>query len=243
MGVDAVKQRLRAASWHGPQYFDTETFDLSAGTPGERSLVASYKAKRAHTLKQGGIMDLAPVAYETFTTDGSGTQQTFNLSNDLVESGATDVDLVLYANGSRVSPDAVNYSGDSFDYTDGGAAEDLAVYYAAGDQAVITIRKESPSGVHEELWTGDVGLIHRRDNAQDPITLGLNLSVWQRYIPTNWSLEVYINAPYTVAWAKDSNNDGSEDPATNALLSVPHFRSSSSIEGLDAVVRADAAQR
>lgn len=243
MNAQAVEQRIHEADWHGPKHFGTGNLTLSSGTPGERSLVASTQVKRAHTLVQDGILDLAPVAYETFSTDGSGTQQTFNLAHDLVESGATDQDLVLYANGSPADPDSVSYSGDSFDYTDGGAVEDLGVYYAAGDQANIEIRKEAPNGTHETLFSGDVGLMHMRDNAKDPVTFDLSLSKWQRFLPTNWRLEVYINAPYEVAWSKDSNGDGNDDPATNAILGIPHYQSSSTIEGLGEVARTDAARR
>ncbi|WP_435062393.1 hypothetical protein [Halobaculum sp. EA56] len=239
----AVRKRLEAASVHRDQ-FGKGDFDFTAGTPGDRSRVARFQAKRAHMLRETEPVEYAIMAYETFTTDGTaGNTETFNLSNDLVDSGATDTNLVLYEGGARVQPDAVDIAGDSFDYTDDGTNNTLGVYYAAGEQAQLELVKEAPNGTKEPVDSRLINKIHLRDNAKEPITLDLSRSYWQRYVPTDWTLDLYVDAPYTAAFMQDVDGDGEPEPATNAILSVPYSAATGSIDGLGEVVRTDAARR
>ena len=108
-------------------------------------------------------LELFVPTHESFDTDGSGTQQTFSLSHDLADSPAAagspdstgvdssppsrgQADLVLYSDGSRVTPDQVDYDNNQFDYTDGGAVETLDVYYLWKDGSQVNARWESRNG-------------------------------------------------------------------------------------------------
>jgi len=235
-----AKQALRAL-----QSVDTDEdaltkadFDTSAGTPDQRSEVATYKTNRPLAIDQNRVFDLSLVAYETFTTDGTaGNTETFTLSNDLVESNAIGDSLVLYENGSEVQPDSVDYGADTFDYTDDGTANDLEAYYAAGEQARLEIQKVAPNGTPETLYTGDLGMVHRKDLAKNPLRFDLDLSPFQPILPKNFRLEVHVDAPYTVAFEQGDTT------ATNALFDIPTLGAPSEIEGLAGVVRSDMAER
>jgi len=213
-------------------------FDTSAGTADQRSEVASYKTNRPLAVDQDRVFDLSLVAYETFTTDGTADNtETFNLSNDLVDSNAIGNSLVLYDDGAEVAPDSVDYGNDSFDYTDSGTGSELEVYYAAGEQARLEIQKVAPNGTPETLFTADLGMIHRRDFGKNPLRFDLDLSPFQPILPKNFELEVYVDAPYTVAFTEGDTT------ATNALFDIPTLGAPSEIEGLASVVRSDMAER
>ncbi|MFC6785086.1 hypothetical protein ACFQFH_20085 [Halobaculum halobium] len=239
----AVRSRLKSASINRDE-FTKASFDFTAGTPGERTEVASVQVNRAHMLRETNATEYAIMAYQEFTTDGTAdNQETFNLSHDLIDSGAVDTSLLLYEGGSVVQPDSVDYDANTFDYTSGGTDTTLGVYYAAGDQAQLELVKEAPNGTKETVDSRLINKLHLRDNAKEPVNLSLGRSYWQRYVPTDWTLSLYVDAPYTAAFMQDVDGDGEPEPAANALLSIPYSAATGSIEGLGAVVRMDAARR
>lgn len=216
---------------------------LSAGTPGSRERIATVQFDRPRGLVDGAVVDLAIMAYESFTTDGSaGDAETFSLSHDFVDSGATSQSLLLYDDGSIVEPDSVDYAADEFTYTDPNTNSDLGVFYASGEQAQVTVRKTAPNGTHETVLTEDVGLVHMRDNNKEPIRFGFS-SFWEGIIPNDWSLDIFVKAPYTAALAYDVDSDGNDEPATNALLDLPTRQATQNIAGLKEAVRLHAAGR
>jgi hypothetical protein len=180
------------------------------------------------------------MAYEEFTADG-GAPETLNLSHNPIESGATSDNIVVYVGDSEVQPAAVDYSADTVD-VDTTAGDTVGVFYASGKQARVEIQKTAPNGTHETLWSGDVKLIHLRNHSKDPITFELTASFWESVIPTDWTLEVYVNAPYVARFAKDVGGDDTEERATNALLSIPYLGGTGEIAGLSRQVRLDAAE-
>jgi hypothetical protein len=219
-------------------------FTRSAGVPNSRETVATVQFDRPHAIRTAPT-DIGLMAYEEKTTDGTADDsEIFSLSHEPVESGVTDTPLVLYEEGvGRVFPDSVDYGANEFTYTSGGTNNTLGVFYASGRQAQVLVQKRAPNGVKETLWTGDLGLLHLRDHAKDPVTINLTDSYWQALVPSDWHLEVVVNAPYTVRWAKDVDGDGTDETATNALLNIPVRKARDTIDGLSTAVRTDAARR
>jgi len=215
-------------------------FTFSDGTPGQRTVVAEFKAERPYSIRHRDPFELSLMARDTFTTDGSGNQQTFNVSANLIDQSASGQPFALFADGSRVQADSIDYSGDSFDYTDGGAQESLTAFYAAGDQALVSVQKVAPNGSVEELFSGDISQIHRRDHNENPLTMDLDHSPFQPIIPTDFDLEIAVNAPYTVAVTDPDNGDVT---APNALTDVPHRGAPDAVPELPSVVRLDMGQR
>ena len=209
-----------------------------AGGSGE-SVILSKKARQPFALRQGVTYRVVPVARESFTTDGSGTAQTFNLTHDLIDSDVSD-DLVVYADGAIVSPDSVDYAADLFKYTDGGAVEDLTVYYVAATQAQLKLKKVAPGGSNSEtLVEHDTALTNRRDPNRDGLTFQFNQSPLQGTIPKDWRLEWTIDGPYGAGYDPDA------DPVpVNFLVSVPINRAQvAEVEGLGSAVGDDTSDR
>ncbi|TKX79549.1 hypothetical protein EXE53_15405 [Halorubrum sp. SD626R] len=227
--VDTRRATLRRGDFEGAPH---------AGGSSD-SVILDYKARQPIALRQGGIYRVVPVARETFTTDGSGTQQTFNLSHNLIDSDVSD-DLVLYADGAQAEPDSVDYAADSFDYTDGGAAEDLTVFYVAATQASIKLKKVGPGGSNSEtLVEHDVALINRREPNRDPLKFTFDRSPIQGTVPKDWHLKWEIDGPFNAGW------DPETDPApVNMLVSVPINRATvAEVEGLSTAVGQDTSNR
>lgn len=217
-----------------------DDFDASphSGGSGETT-VLTKRARQPFALRQGARYRVVPVARETFTSDGSGSQQTFNLSHDLIDSRVSE-DLVLFADGSQVSEDSVDYDADSFAYTDDGTTQDLTVYYVAATQAQVKLRKVAPGGSNSEtLVEHDAALINRRDPNRDPLEFTLDASPLQATVPKDWRLEWTVNGPFSAGWDPDT------DPApVNFLVSVPINRAQvAEVEGLASAVSADTSDR
>ena len=209
-----------------------------AGGSGE-STILSFKATQPIALRPGGQYRLVPVARESFTTDGSGSTQTFSLAHDLIDSDVSD-NVVAYADGSRVTVDAVDYAGDSFDYSDDGTTQDLTVYYVAATQASVKVKKVAPGGSNSEtLVEHDAALINRRDPNKDPLEFQLTQSPLQGTIPKDYRLEVTIDGPYS------SGRDPDVDPVpSNLLVSIPINRATvAEVEGLSSAVARDTSDR
>ncbi len=207
--------------------------------------MAEKKLRRPHALEQGSPVDVAIMAYEQFTSNGSaGDEETFNLSHDLVESTATPEPVVAYEGDERLAIDSRDYANDTVTVTPANADSEVGFYYASGEQARVTVQKTAPgSQAQEALWSGDAGLIHMRDTAREPISFNFEGSVLQPVIPTDWRLQVYVDAPYTARFAKDIGGDGEDELATNALLDFTYRATREKIEGLKTAVARDSAGR
>lgn len=219
-------------------------FERDLGEPGYRSEIASYQPERAISIVSGQAFDLSVVATETFTTDGTADNtETFTLGNDLIESRAVAEDLILYDAGQQVEPASIDYGADSFDYASPNTNSTLTVYYTAGEQAAISIQKESPSGSTESLWSDDVGMVHRRNQSKDPLTFSFQRPL-QPVVPKNFRLKIYVDAPYTATLVgQDANGDGDIEPATNALTAVPIAGAAGEVEEAAEAVRFSMAER
>jgi hypothetical protein len=215
-------------------------FDLSAGAPGTRERIASAKVNRPHAIRSGVPVDMGIMALQTYTADG-GAPETFNLSHDLVESGATDRDVIVYVDGTRTEPASVDYDANTVDVATT-ADDDVGIYFASGTQALVEVVKTAPNGVDETLWTGDIGLWHMRDHGKEPVEFSLNRHYWEPFVPTDWTLDIYVRAPYTARWSKDINGDGNQEEAINSLIGIPVNQASEEIPGLSRYTRLAAAE-
>lgn len=238
-----VMQALRSADAY-PTPLTLKTFALSQGVPNVRERVATKQFNRAHALREDVPIQPAVLAYERFQADATGGEaETFNLSNSLTESGATDEAVAVYADGSRVSPTSYSVENDTVTVT-AAANATVDVFYACDEQARIIVAKTAPGGnIAETLWSGDVGLLHARDHAKEPVYMDLSASALQPVIPTDWTLDVYVQAPYTAAFAADVDDDGDDERAGNALLDFGARATQDQVPGLDQAVRDDSARR
>ena len=244
MVEDRILKELREADTYTDQ-FTRASFDLSAGVAGSSELVAETQVRRPHALEQGVPIDVAIMAYEEFTADGNaGNSETLTLSHDPVDSTATPEPVVVYEGDSRLRIDSRDFENDTVTVTPANADSTLGVFYASGEQAQVAVQKTAPgSQAQETLYSGDIGLLHLRDTAREPITLSFSGSPLQGVIPTDWRLQVYVDAPYTARFAKDVGGDGSEEQATNALLGFSYRATKDDIEGLKTAVATDSAGR
>ncbi|MBO4248869.1 hypothetical protein IL252_13675 [Halomicrobium sp. IBSBa] len=240
---EQIMQRLREANTSRDN-ITAGDFTFSTGSPGQPTTVAEYQPKRAVSVDGSRPFDLSLVAYETFTTDGTdGNTETFSLSHELIDSNVVTDSLVLYEGDKRVQPDSVDYAGDSFDYTAGGADNTLTAYYTSGAQALVELQKVAPNGTPDVLFSADMGMIHRRDQGKEPITVDADQSPLHPFVPADFTLALTITAPYTVAFATDANGSGTEVVATNALTDLPVRGAEGPIDGLKQAVATDAARR
>lgn len=216
---------------------DFEGSPYAAGS--DETAILEYKTEQPFALRNGARYRIVPVVRETDTTDGSGNQQTFNLGSDLIESDVSD-DLVLYADGAQVSPDSIDYAGDSFDYTDDGAQQDLTVYYVAQTQANLKLKKVGPGGSNgETLVRHDAGLVNRRDPNRDPLTFELDASALQAVVPADYTLKWTIEGPYSAGWDPDTDPE-----PVNLIVSVPVNRAQvEQVDGLASAVAVDSSER
>lgn len=215
-------------------------FDAAAHSGGSgETTILTKRARQPFALRNGARYRVVPVARESFTTDGSGSSQTFTLANDLIESEVSE-DLVLFADDSQTDPDSVDYAADSFDYTDDGTTQDLDVFYVTATQAQLKLRKVAPSGSNSEtLIEHDAALINRRDPNRDPLEFQLNDSPLQGTVPKDWRLEWTIDGPFSAGFDPDT------DPVPiNFLVSVPINRAQvAEVDGLASAVSADTSDR
>ncbi|GAB7094085.1 hypothetical protein JCM30237_12370 [Halolamina litorea] len=244
MVEDRILKELREADTYS-DHFSRADFDQFAGVAGSNELVAETQVRRPHALAEGVPVDVAIMAYEEFTADGTaGNSETLNLSHDPVESTATAEPIVVYEDDSRLAIDSRDYENDTVTVTPANADSTLGVFYASGEQARVAVQKTAPAAkAQETLWSGDTGLIHLRDTAREPITLEFGSSPLQAVIPTDWRLQVYVDAPYTARFAKDIGGDGNEEVASNSLLGFQYRATRDEIEGLKTAVAQDSAGR
>lgn len=224
--VPAVNQNLSiaASDW-------TEEANVS----GELSSIARYQANRPIAIRPGVAADVNIVAYEEFTSGmGNSSQETYTLSHDIVDADSVVDDLVLYQGGSAVTADSIDYANNQFDYTDDGSGDELDAFYVVQDQALVDIRKVAPRNVRDSMKELDAGFANRRDQREDAIEFSFDHPL-DGVVPTDWEIEVLINAPYDVRW-EGANNAGSYPD--NLRLQVPIRRARDEVPELEPAVKA-----
>lgn len=148
---------------------DTGGVSLSANRPSDFSEIIDIQVPKnyEYVFPSDRPLELFVFAHEQFSHDGTTT--TYSLSHDLVDSpslstapgtGSGRHDLVLYEDGTQVSPSNVDYANDTFEY-DGGAAATLDVYYVWDASSQINARWESTNGEeHKRRFSGTVSQFH-----------------------------------------------------------------------------------
>ena len=223
-----TKKRLRRAD-----------LTLTNGTSGERSEIASYKATTPLVLREQASIRMVVTTVEEFQTSGNGNQETFNLSNNIISTSNT-VDLILYSDGNRVYEDSIDYSADSFDYTDSGAQERLHAHYVARNPGTIEIEKEAPGSqgrVSEVVYDNVTSLLHERDQNDEPPSFDFDMPE-EKAVPRKWQLKIYADiSDYPVEWDDSSESNSQSTTATNAIVSLPVKVASRDVPGLGQVVK------
>lgn len=225
MKASELMARIRSIS--RKQRLKPDSFEWSASSQGQDSIIATMQVETPHILRAGKSMRLHIPAYETRTTDGSGNAQTFSLTHPLQDAPANPEDLSLWANGAKVQPDSVDYDNDQFTYTDDGTAQDLEVFYLSNTQAELKVRLKAPKNVHNDPISRDAGTLNIRDQNLEPVTFEPRQPM-EGLAPKNYEIQVFINAPYTVRYQSDST----DAYADNLMLSIPVFKSNKPINGL-----------
>ncbi|GAA0648749.1 hypothetical protein [Salarchaeum japonicum] len=196
---------------------DFETKDAVAG---ERTRVATHQFNRPVAVKGGETYNIDLIAHERFTSDGTtGDQEEFTVSHNVFESPSIPVDVVAYEDGSRLSVDSVDYGADTVSVTPANADSTIDLFYVSADQARLEIRKTAPNGTFETIDEADIGLANRRNQNKTPLRFDFDHPL-QGVLPTDWSLDIYVDGPYEVAWSLDNGAS-----ATNQLVSIPIERS------------------
>ena len=220
--VPTSNQRIAGSDW---TYYSNET--------GTHTKIADYQANQPIAVREGVPADIHIVAYEEFTNSlGSSDQTTYNLSHNIVDADSVADDLVLYEDNSAVSADSVNYSGNSFDYTDSGGGSRLHAYYVVGTQAVLEFRKTAPKSHYETMKEADAAILNRRDQSRDPAEFDFDHNL-QGVVPTDWTIEVYLDAAWSFQQVDDQETSATAD---NLFLDVPIRRSAREIQGLSRLV-------
>lgn len=226
-----------------PDRLERSMFDHYNGEAGTQSLVATYEAPNPLVLRPDQPIRLALTAMDSFTTDGSGVQ-TLSLSHSITESPQAADLYVFDSNGDRVSivDGSLDYANDTFDYDDGGAAEDIAAYYISDDDVDVEIEKQAPSthgSVSETVFSDTLSLLHQRDQDEQPRYFDVGNSPLERVVPTKWSLNVYAEGSYAVTFFDDATNS----EARNAILSLPYKQGQKDVPGLSRAVAHDTVNR
>lgn len=238
--IDTLRQRDGSPGRIARSDFDDDT--NTPNTTGELEEIARWTVPRPRVLRGDKPVRIVVPAYETFSTDGTASNtETFSLANDIIESDAAE-DLVLYNEGSRVDADSIDYSNNTFDYTDSGTNNDLDVWYVVGDAARVLFEKEAPAGqstITEEIHEINTSLLHRRDQQKDGITLDV-VDKGEAFpvLPEDYDVVVKVDAPYTVRFEDD---DAEGLTATNFHLLLPTEDHSETPPGLGEAVKRDIA--
>jgi hypothetical protein len=226
-----------------PDRLERDEFELSNAEAGSRSLIASYKAPKPLVLRQDRPVRVIITALDLDQAAGDGSEQTFSLSNNIIEA-PNSTDLVLYADGQRVPQGdvSVDYANNSYTYTDDGSAQELAAYYIARDPVEFQIEKEAPrsqGGVNEIIFDEPTSLLHTRDQNEQPRHFNVGESPLHPVVPEKWKVNVYADGPYAAAFDDDRN----DTTAVNAILSLPYKQGRGSIDGLGKAVAHDIVER
>lgn len=234
---DDVLQALRAASGKKKSVSKAD-FTLSQGTQGEETVIASFEAPQPIALRTRKALRLVATAVETKQTDGStDNQETFTLSNDLIDTVNTEAVIIYETNTQQfVRPDSFDAGNDQVTYTDNGNANyDIEIYYVpsnAGKLQFYRVAPQSQGRVEERVFDAVTKLLHSRDQQKRPYQLELEESPLQNILPTNWKLEVRADVPYVADLS-----------GINGLLEVPAVYLDGEIDGLGEAAAMDIVER
>jgi len=216
-------------------------FDKFAVTGSDRAKLLEFRAERPLFIPPQSSLDVAIVAHEQFSTDGTdNNQETFNLSNDVIEGPPTSPNVVCWEDGNRIRPDSVDYSNNTIDVTDSGSNSTLDVYYIHSEQAGVEVEKVSPNDRASQLITrGNSGLLNRTKQHKQPLKVGFD-TPFEPFIPPKFRIRVYLDTggDYNVRW-EGSSGTNSGAYANNALFTVPIMRGPSEVDGLREAVLED----
>ena len=208
-----------------PAHLTNDTVEQSENVPDEGTVIADVQPSRAFAVQEG-TYTLDVMAYESYTTNGTADDsETFNLSHGVVNSENVAQSVVVYVVGTGYlsqSEVTVDYDADTVTFADSGTNNDAHVFYVASAQADVEIRKVSPSGdTKEALDNADLSLLNRQDQNKRPLRFDFDHDL-QGVVPANWTLEVVVDAPYSVVWGVDTNSDGEPDAQpTNQFIDAP----------------------
>ena len=215
-----------------------QDFDLSNGTANQRTKIAEYEAETPMFLRPDAAMRLAFTTVEQFQTPGDGSQTSYTLSNNILETPNT-ANLVLYEAGSRVQPDSVDYGANSFTYTGPGSAKYLHAFYVPRDATQIEIERQAPrsqGNVSDVPYDDVTSLLHERNQNREPPTMDVD-NILDLVVPQKWKVQVYAEGPVGFAY-DDSDTANSQDTnASNALLKIPVRKASQNVKGLSQAVK------
>ena len=223
---------------------DVREFDTSGNTTGTMSTIASITADSVLRLSsgRGNPVKWAIPAYESFTTDGTGSQQTFNLSHSLLDAPDTQA-AVVWFDGSYEGVPTFDTAADTITVTGPGSAVTVHTYYVSDEPATVELPKSHPSAntsATETLYEANTALVQAKNQNEQPEYLSLNESELQPFIAADMDLSVDIKAPYPVRF---TDPDGDGTTATNALLQIPAKKGEDTVEGLNAAIKADMSGR
>jgi hypothetical protein len=214
-------------------------FDLTNGASGERSLIAEHKVKTPTFFRPDAAGRLVFATVEEFQTDGTADNtETFNLSHNLIETPNAS-NLVLHKNGNIVQPDSVDYSADSFDFTDAGTGNYLHAAYVPRDPVLIEIERQAPraqGGVNDIVLDEPTSLLHEQDQNQDPPEF-IGSDPLDYAVPRNWKVQIYADGPVPLEWNDDAEANSQGAVAENAVVSLPVRRATEDVEGLSQAVK------
>lgn len=224
-----------------PGHITPDEMDKSVNSQGQRSRIGRYRATTAHMLREGrgNPLKIAIPAYQQETTNATADDsETFNLGHSVTDTPVTQP-VVVWLDGEYYgTPDSVDYDADTITVTDSGTDSTVHIYYISDAAASLEIRKAASNADtgSQRVYTGNLGLVHEAPQIEQPEYLRLNQTPLHNWVGTDMTVDVYLDAPYTVRWT-DTNGDGTEP--TNALLHVPAMIGQSEVQGLTSAVGAD----
>lgn len=239
----AVMEALGRLKRHSAP-LDVREFETEANTTGTLSTVASITADSVLRLSSGrsNPLKLAVPVYESFTTDGSGSEQTFNLSHSLLDPPDTQA-AVVWFDGAYEGVPTYDTAADTIDVTGPGSTVTVHAYYISDEPATIEFTKSHPSAktaATETLYEANTALVQAKNQNEQPEYLSLNDSELQPFVAADMDLSVDIKAPYPIRF---TDPDGDGTTATNALLQIPAKKGEDTVEGLNAEIKADMSGR
>jgi len=224
----ATRQKLKKAD-----------FDLTNGSANQRSLIAEHKVKTPTFFRPNAASRLAFATVEEFQTDGTGgNTETFSLSHNILQTPNTD-NIVLYEGTTPVQTDSVDYSANTFDYTDSGTGSYLHAAYIPRDATLIEVERQAPKSqgsVSDVVLDEPTSLLHEQDQNQDPPEF-LGNETLDYAVPRNWKVQIYADGPVPLEWNDDAESNTQGVDATNAVISLPVRRASRDVEGLRRAVK------
>lgn len=224
------------------QRLKRKDFDLSNGAANARTKIASFQAQVPLAFREKAVR-MVFITVEEFQSDGTaGNTETFNLSHNALQTSNTG-DFVLYENGNRVQPDAVDYSANSFDYTDDGTGNYLHAYYVPRDPVQVEVVKRAPKAqgrVEDPVFDDTTSILHERDQHRDPPEMDFDGdSPLSPIVPRKWTVDIYAEGPVPFEWDDSDETNSQGTTAVNAVVSLPIKRAESDVDGLAQAVRED----